>query len=249
MSSVMESVHALVSQAAVADAPVLFRGEGGTGKSVLARLLHARSARSAGPFVSVDCPTLTEEVILSEFFGYDRGAFTGAVGTNPGRVEAANGGTLFLDEIAEVPLASQAKLVRFVQEKAYERVGNPRTRHADVRIVASTHHDLEAEVSSGGFREDLFYCLNVIEIRVPALRDRREDIAPLAHELLASISARIGRRPPELSAAVEHALVTHDWPGNVRQLRNVIERALILCSDAVLDLAALPREFAESSSA
>ncbi len=247
MSSVMESVRQLVSQAAQADAPVLFRGDSGTGKGVLARLLHAGSARSQGPFVAVDCPTLTGNLLASEFFGYARGAFTGAIGTKPGRVEAANGGTLFLDEVAEVPLESQAKLLRFVQEKVFERVGDPRTRRSDVRIVASTHHDLEADVRNGSFRADLFYCLNVIEIRVPALRDRREDIIPLAHEILKTVSLTLDRGAVRFSAAAEHALASYDWPGNVRELRHVIERAMILCPDPVLDLDALPLRLAEGA--
>ena len=216
MSSLMESVRELVSQAAEADAPVLFRGEHGTGKGLLARLLHARSARSGGPFVAVDCPTLTSDLIASELFGYARGAFTGALGTKPGRVEAASGGTLFLDEIAEVPLASQAKLLRFVQEKAFERVGDPRTRHADVRIVTATHHDLEADVRNGSFREDLFYCLNVIEIRVPALRERRDDIVLLAREILETVSAKAGHD------AVDALLVGGE---RARELRLARERS------------------------
>jgi two-component system, NtrC family, response regulator AlgB len=207
---------------------VLLRGESGTGKGVLARAIHAMSPRSVGPFVTVNCPTLTEDLLTSELFGHARGAFTGATKDQPGRVEMAEGGTLFLDEIAELSPGLQAKLLRFVQEKEFERLGENRTRRANVRVIAATNRDLRADVASGHFREDLLYRLNVIELHLPPLRERREDILPLARGFLAFF-ARASKRPvPELSPRAEQALIHAAWPGNVRELRNTIERALIL---------------------
>jgi NtrC-family two-component system response regulator AlgB len=182
-SPAMRTVLETVARAAKSDVAVLFRGESGTGKGVMARLLHAESARASRPFVVTNCPTLSEELLASELFGHARGAFTGAVRDQPGRVEAAQGGTLFLDEIGEIPTALQAKLLRFLQDKDYERLGETRTRHADVRVVAATNRDLEAAVRAGAFREDLLYRLNVVEIAVPSLRQRPEDILAMARRL------------------------------------------------------------------
>src|SRR3982751_1534852 len=177
----MRSVMEIVNRAAQADVSVLFRGPSGTGKGVLARAMHLESKRRDRPFVTINCPTLTEDLLASELFGHIRGAFTGAVRDQPGRVEAAEGGTLFLDEIGELPASLQAKLLRFLQERQFERLGETRTRKADVRVVAATNRDLEADVKSGAFREDLLYRLNVIEVKVPSLRERLEDILPLPH--------------------------------------------------------------------
>ena len=196
---------------------------------MLARPLHARSARAARPFVVINCPTLSEELLASELFGHARGAFTGAIRDNPGRVEAADGGTLFLDEIGDVPPALQAKLLRFLQEKEFERVGESRTRRADVRLVAATNRDLEAEVAAGRFREDLLYRLNVVEVRVPALRERPEDVLPLARRFVAFFATQRRRAAcRSCRPAAEEVLARYPWPGNVRELRNVIERAVIL---------------------
>ncbi len=236
-------------RAAASDVPVLLRGENGTGKGVLARLLHGRSARSGGPFVVISCPTLSPELLASELFGHARGAFTGAVRDNPGRVEAADGGTLFLDEIAEIPTTLQVKLLRFLQEKEFERVGESRTRHADVRVVAATNRDLEAEVAAGRFREDLLYRLNVVEVRVPALRERPEDVLPLARRFAAFFAAAAKRPQPELSGAAEEVLAAHRWPGNVRELRNVIEHAVLLWPGAIVEPHAFPERVAPRASA
>jgi len=194
--------------------------------------------------VVVNCPTLSEELLASELFGHARGAFTGAVKDQEGRVEAAEGGTVFLDEIGEISPALQAKLLRFLQEKRFERVGETRTRSADVRIVAATNRDLEAEVKSGRFREDLLYRLNVVEITVPPLRDRPEDVLALARRFIAFFARQGARQTPELSPAAERVLLAYRWPGNVRELRNALERALILTPGQVLEPESFPERIA-----
>jgi NtrC-family two-component system response regulator AlgB len=247
LSSAAPAMHAVlevVSRAAQADVSVLFRGESGTGKGVLARAMHAESKRRDRPFVVVNCPTLSEELLASELFGHVKGAFTGAVRDQPGRVEVAEGGTLFLDEIGELPPTLQAKLLRFLQERLFERVGEARTRRADVRVVAATNRDLEADVKNGSFREDLLYRLNVIEVKVPALRERREDILPLAHRFLGFFARTIGRSVPEMTPAAERVLQDYGWPGNVRELRNAIERAVILWPSSRLEPQAFPERIA-----
>jgi two-component system, NtrC family, response regulator AlgB len=244
----MQAILEVVARAATHDVAVLMRGENGTGKGVLARALHAQSPRRDRPFVVVNCPTLSEELLASELFGHARGAFTGAVRDQEGRVEAAEGGTVFLDEIGEISPALQAKLLRFLQEKRFERVGETRTRTADVRIVAATNRDLESEVKAGRFREDLLYRLNVMEIVVPPLRERREDILPLAREFVEFFARQGGRATPDLSAATEKLLVAYPWPGNVRELRNAIERALILARGQVLEPESFPERIAASAS-
>src|SRR5262249_38435770 len=240
LSPRMSATLELAGRAAASDAPILLRGENGTGKGVVARFVHARSKRAGKPFVTVNCPTLSEDLLASELFGHTAGAFTGAVRDQPGRVEAAEAGTLFLDEIGEITPALQAKLLRFVQDKAFERVGETRTRHADVRVIAATNRDLDADVKAGRFREDLLFRLNVIEAAVPRLRDRPEDIAPLARRVLGFFARAAGRAPQELSPDAEAALVAYDWPGNVRELRNVMERASILFPATRLGPEALP---------
>jgi NtrC-family two-component system response regulator AlgB len=240
----MQAVLEVIERSAAHDVAVLLRGENGTGKGVLARLLHAHSPRRDRPFVVVNCPTLSEELLASELFGHARGAFTGAVRDQEGRVEAAEGGTVFLDEIGEISPALQSKLLRFLQEKRFERVGETRTRAANVRIVAATNRDLEAEVKAGRFREDLLYRLNVVEITAPALRERREDILPLARRFIAFFARQARRQPPELSAAAERVLLAYPWPGNVRELRNAIERALILAPGQVLEPESFPERIA-----
>jgi NtrC-family two-component system response regulator AlgB len=238
----------MIPAVAASDATVLLRGENGTGKGVFARLLHAGSARRERPFVVVNCPTLSAELLASELFGHARGAFTDAVRDQPGRVEAADGGTLFLDEIGEMSPTLQAKLLRFLQDKQFERIGEQVTRSADVRIIAATNRDLEADVREHRFREDLLYRLNVVEIRLPPLRERPQDILRLAERFLVFF-ARAARRPvPELSPAAAEVLRAYPWPGNVRELRNAIERALILWPARVIEPAAFPERIAAQPS-
>jgi NtrC-family two-component system response regulator AlgB len=230
----------IVGRAATSDVSVLFRGESGSGKGVFARAMHLGSQRRSRPFVTVNCPTLTEELLASELFGHAKGAFTGAVRDQPGRVEVAEGGTLFLDEIGDLPPGLQAKLLRFLQEKRFERVGESHTRKANVRVLAATNRDLEVDVAAGRFREDLLFRLNVVEVNVPALRDRAEDILPLARRFLAFFARAVGRAAPSYSPAAERVLMTYAWPGNVRELRNAIERAAILWPSPIIEPAAFP---------
>ncbi len=240
----VRQLFAMLAKAATRDVSILLRGENGTGKSVLARYLHALSARAGKPFVVVNCPTLSEELLASELFGHSRGAYTGAVRDQPGRVEAAEGGTLFLDEIGELPISLQAKLLRFLQDREFERVGENATRKADVRIVAATNRDIEAEVKAGHFREDLLFRLNTLELLVPPLRDRREDILPLAHRFLALFCRAEEVTRLELTSDAEAAILAYDWPGNLRELRNAMERAVVLASGTRLGRDLLPERIA-----
>ncbi len=236
----MRLVLDTIARAAGSDAAVLLRGESGTGKGVLARALHAQSQRASHPFVMVNCPTLTDELLAGELFGHARGAFTGAIRDQPGRVEAAQGGTLFLDEVGEIAQGLQAKLLRFLQEKEFERIGENQTRRADVRVVTATNRDLERAILEGRFREDLMYRLNVVEIHIPPLRERPEDILPLARHFL-HFFARAARRPDmELSTAAEATLLGYPWPGNIRELRNAMERATILWPTSTIEPQSLP---------
>jgi NtrC-family two-component system response regulator AlgB len=211
-----------------ADVTVLLRGESGTGKNVLVGWLRAHSPRAAAPLASVNCPTLSSDLMSSALFGHKRGAFTGAIADAVGKVQEAEGGTLFLDEVGDLSADAQARLLRFLNDHCYERLGDPRERKADVRIIAATNRRLEDDVRSGRFREDLLYRLNVVTLTMPPLRERREDVAALARHYLRFVERTRGRPAPALSPASEQALVEHDWPGNLRELRNAVERAAIL---------------------
>ena len=245
----MRAALEMVEKVAPAEISVLLLGENGTGKGVIARWLHAQSDRRGGPFVVVSCPTLSEELLAGELFGHVKGAFTGATRDREGRLEAAHGGTVFLDEVSEVSLGLQAKLLRFLQEKQFERVGENRTRRVDVRVVAATNRHLEEEVKTGRFREDLFFRLNAVQITLPPLRERREDIPMLARGFL-DFFARQTRRPtPELSPSALGALLAYSWPGNIRELRNVMERAMILWPSQVIEPEAFPEYLASQAAA
>jgi NtrC-family two-component system response regulator AlgB len=245
---VMRQALEMAFKVAASEATVLLRGESGTGKGVLARAIHARSPRAAGPFVTVHCPSLSAELLESELFGHARGSFTGAVQDTLGKVTAAQGGTLFLDEVGELPLALQPKLLRLLQEKRYERVGETQTRVCDVRLLAATNRDLKAAVAAGVFREDLLYRLNVIEIDLPPLRDRRADIPLLANHLLRFFSRQSVKPPGGFTSEALAAIERYRWPGNVRELRNAIERGVILASADSVGLADLPAQIGSSPS-
>ncbi|HZZ18599.1 MAG TPA: sigma-54 dependent transcriptional regulator [Opitutaceae bacterium] len=231
-------------KAAETQANILILGLSGTGKSVLAREIHKRSPRREAAFVTVNCPSLSRELLESELFGHAKGSFTGAVVETAGKVAAADGGTLFLDEIGEMPLEIQPKLLRLLQEREYERVGENRPRTADVRVIAATNRDLAAEVRAGRFREDLFYRLNVIAITLPGLKDRPADLQRLADGARKFFGTSAGRKDVGFSKPVLDAFSNYPWPGNLRELRNVIERAVILAPGDQIELSDLPDEFA-----
>jgi NtrC-family two-component system response regulator AlgB len=236
----MRQARDLAFQVAPSEATVLLRGESGTGKGVLARAIHDRSPRAGGPFVIVHCPSLSGELLESELFGHVQGAFTGAIKDTEGKVAGAEGGTLFLDEIGDLPLSVQPKLLRLLQDRSYERVGETKTRIANIRLLAATNRDLPAEVAAGRFREDLFYRLNVIEVELPPLRQRRNDILPLARHLLHFFARQTGKAVTGFTPEAEAALLRHTWPGNVRELRNAIERGVILATGDTIERLQLP---------
>jgi DNA-binding NtrC family response regulator len=219
-----------------ADAPVLIHGETGTGKGVLARWIHEQSPRAADPLVDLNCAALSRELLDSELFGHEKGAFTGATSSKMGLLEVAHGGTVFLDEIGDMDPAVQPKLLKALEEKRIRRLGEVRDRHVDLRLVAATHQDLERLVREGKFRSDLYYRINTIILVVPPLRQRREDIAPLALHLLGKGSREMGRGSVALSAEAMRALESHSWPGNIRELRNVLERALLVCERGTIEV-------------
>ncbi len=224
----MRAVFDLIAEVAETDATVLIRGETGTGKELIARALHFNSPRKDQEFVRVNCAALSETLLESELFGHEKGAFTGAIKTRIGRFEQADGGTIFFDEVGDIPLTTQSKLLRVLQEREFERVGGNKTRRVDVRIISATNKDLDQAVSAGGFRPDLFYRLNVIPIELPPLRERLDDIPLLAFHFLEIYAARFNKNVHDFAADAIAALMSHNWPGNVRQLENVMERAVIM---------------------
>jgi len=243
----MERALQTAFKAAETPANILILGQSGTGKSVLAREIHKRSARRGEAFVTVNCPSLSRELFESELFGHARGSFTGAVAETFGKVAAADGGTLYLDEIGEMPLEIQPKLLRLLQEREFERVGEARPRRANVRVIAATNRDLAAETKAGRFREDLFYRLNVIAITLPGLRDRPADVMRLAEGARRYFASRSGKAGLAFSRAVAEAFASYRWPGNLREMFNVIERAVILAPGDAIELADLPEGFSAAS--
>jgi Nif-specific regulatory protein len=241
-SDELRAVYERVTLAAQTDATVLLRGETGTGKGLFSRAIHVNSARQAGPFVTVDCTTLPVQLVESELFGHERGAFTGADRRVPGKVEMAQGGTLFLDEIGDLPHDVQGKLLRFLQERTFERVGGRQTLSADVRVVCATHQDLERLVAEGKFREDLYYRIRVVEIEIPPLRARGvAEMEQLAQHFADMYAKRYKRPAPELSSEALAVLRAHTWPGNVRELEHWIESAVVLAPDGRIGTQHLPR--------
>ncbi|HUS04949.1 MAG TPA: sigma-54 dependent transcriptional regulator [Bryobacteraceae bacterium] len=234
-SPVMQEVFATVSRVAPTRATVLLAGESGVGKDLIARAIHFHSPRRNKPFVKINCTALPENLMESELFGYEKGAFTGASQTKPGKFEQADTGTVFLDEIGDVPPGIQIKLLRILQEKEFERLGSNKTRRIDVRVLAATNVDLRVALENGTFREDLYYRLNVFPMNIPALRERKEDIPFLAEHFIKKLSRDMGGTECRLSEAAIQKLLSYDWPGNVRELENVVERSLVLCRNETLE--------------
>ncbi|HZL44153.1 MAG TPA: sigma-54 dependent transcriptional regulator [Verrucomicrobiae bacterium] len=243
----MQRVIDLAFKAAFTPATILLLGESGTGKTVLARSIHANSAQKDNAFVTVSCPSLSRELLESELFGHVKGAFTGAVSDKLGKVTRAEGGTLFLDEIGELPLELQPKLLRLLQEKEYERVGEAKTRRSDARVIAATNRNLDKAVQEGRFREDLFYRLNVIAIRLPLLRERQADVVRIAENYLKFFARQCGKQLKGFSKDALQAMRQYSWPGNLRELRNVVERGVILAGSNELELPDLPENFSGTS--
>jgi DNA-binding NtrC family response regulator len=244
-SKAMKEALGLAGRAAASNATVLLLGESGSGKEVMARHIHQQSPRNNEPFVALNCATLVGELLQSELFGHEKGAFTGAHKAKPGSMELAEGGTLFLDEVGELDVGVQAKLLRVLQERQFQRVGGTKTLDADIRIVAATNRDLRKAAEEGEFREDLYYRLNVVSIRVPPLRERPEDLEPLVEHALTRYAADLGRSPLTIAEGAWRLLRSYGWPGNVRELNNVIERAAVLAPDERIEVDDLPEELRE----
>ena len=241
-SPVMADIYDMAASVAVSNASVLITGESGTGKELVARSIHYNSLRKDKPFIVLNCAVYSEGVLESELFGHEKGAFSGAIAQKKGRFELADQGTLFIDEVAEMSASAQVKLLRVIQEQEFERVGGTRTIKTDVRIVAATNKDLAEQVRLGAFREDLYYRLNVVHIELPPLRERREDIEPLAEYFLQKYTGETGKKITQISPKAIACLVAHEWPGNVRELQNAIERAVVLCRGDVVTPRELPQD-------
>jgi two-component system, NtrC family, response regulator AtoC len=241
-SPAIRQIYAVVEKVANTPSTVLISGESGTGKELIARALHENSTRHAGPFIKINCAAIPKTLMESELFGYDKGAFTGAVGAKPGRFELAHGGTLFLDEIGEIPVEMQVKLLRVLQESEFERVGGIKTIKVDVRLVTATNRDLLEEIAAGNFREDLFYRLNVVPIQIPPLRERREDIPLLAEHFIAKFNERLKKQIVSISPEAVAELVGYHWPGNIRELENLMERTILFCEGPEIRVSDLPPE-------
>jgi transcriptional regulator with PAS, ATPase and Fis domain len=241
----MLKLYGMLDKVAASDSTVLILGESGTGKELIAAAIHERSSRAKGSFIKINCAAIPENLMESELFGHERGAFTGAISSKPGRFELADNGTLFLDEIAEMSVEMQVKLLRVLQEKSFERVGGVRTLNVDVRLIAATNRNLEKEVKEGRFRNDLFYRLNVVPLELPPLRERPEDIPRLIAFFLKKMGDRMKKDPPMLQPETLELLVQYPWPGNIRQLENVIERVMVLNGGGAVTPDQLPEEILE----
>jgi transcriptional regulator with PAS, ATPase and Fis domain len=236
----MRQIYEIVAKVADSPSTVLITGESGTGKELIARELHRRSSRRDKPLIKVNCAAIPKDLVESELFGYEKGAFTGAVGSKPGRFELADGGTLFLDEIGEIPVEMQVKLLRALQESEFERVGGIKTIRVDVRLIAATNRDLKALIADGRFREDLYYRLAVVPVSLPPLRDRREDIPALVEHFIAKYDRRLGKRVERVDDEAMQMLLAYAWPGNIRELENLMERSVLFADGPVIHGAALP---------
>lgn len=246
-SKAMQEVFYVMQMVAESNANVLITGESGTGKELVARAIHKNSLRKSKPFVIVDCTTIPENLLESELFGYEKGAFTGAVERKIGLIELANEGTVFLDEIGELPLSLQKKFLRFIQEREIQRIGSTQRIKVDVRVISATNRDLEKLVKEGSFREDLYWRLNVVRINLPPLRDRKDDIPLLVNHFLNKFSKENNKPIPQLEPEVMDALLNYDWPGNIRELANVIERAVVLSPSGLISIKHLPRRIQENT--
>jgi two-component system, NtrC family, response regulator AtoC len=242
-STAIQQVYQVVEKVADTPSTVLITGESGTGKELVARALHDNSSRAGGPFIKINCAAIPKTLMESELFGYEKGAFTGAVGSKPGRFELAHGGSLLLDEIGEIPVEMQVKLLRVLQESEFERVGGIKTIKVDVRLITATNRDLAAEIATGGFREDLYYRLNVVPIHLPPLRERREDIPQLVNHFITRFNERLKKQINGIEPEAVERLVSHHWPGNIRELENVIERTILFCDSNMIRTCDLPGEF------
>jgi nitrogen regulation protein NR(I) len=245
-SEEMEEVFDIIAKVADTPSTVLITGESGTGKELVAKALHEHSSRKNQPFIKINCAAIPKNLMESELFGYEKGAFTGATNSKPGRFELADGGTLFLDEIGEIPVEMQVKLLRAIQEHEFERVGGLKTLKVDVRLITATNRDLEAEIREGNFREDLYYRLNVVPIDVPPLRERGEDIELLVEHIIRKFNARLKKNVSGLSESALARLHAHSWPGNIRELENVLERTILFCAAETIQADDLPAEFPQA---
>jgi DNA-binding NtrC family response regulator len=241
-SEAIKQIYAVIEKVADTPSTVLITGESGTGKELIARALHENSSRHKGPFIKINCAAIPKTLMESELFGYEKGAFTGAVGAKPGRFELAHGGTLFLDEIGEIPTEMQVKLLRVLQESEFERVGGIKTIKVDVRLVTATNRDLQAELANGSFREDLYYRLNVVPIHLPPLRERREDIPLLVDHFIAKFNDRLKKQTRGIDPEAVACLLSYPWHGNIRELENVIERTMLFCEGPQIRLLDLPAD-------
>jgi DNA-binding NtrC family response regulator len=241
-SAAIKHVYAILEKVADTPSTVLITGESGTGKELIARALHENSSRHDAPFIKINCAAIPKTLMESELFGYDKGAFTGAVGAKPGRFELAHGGTLFLDEIGEIPVEMQVKLLRVLQESEFERVGGIKTIKVDVRLVTATNRDLVQEIGAGAFREDLYYRLNVVPIHIPPLRERREDVPLLVEHFIAKFNDRLRKAITGMAPDAIARLVSYNWPGNIRELENLMERTMLFCEGPTIHVQDLPPE-------